>query len=250
MQGMGLFRKRRTPQGPAEPSPRILATGADGAIRVVDVPGAEASARLLDLRRAAPPWPVIVGDADGQQLLLDLFEEDNRSVDAIVRAASTIDVNDVLRERRADNEPEDDDEGWDVLGEWPTDARPSDRLHVPTGLSGKPLTSLSIALLPIDESWQAAAALRFGGWNECPGPEIHVALHRSWFERFGAEVACVTGDTVEMTVRRPPTTRDAALALAWEHYAYCNDIVDQGTGSVSALAASLLDSGFWFFWWD
>jgi hypothetical protein len=40
------------------------------------------------------------------------------------------------------------------------------------------------------------------------------------------------------------------MALAWEQYWYCLDIVDQGVGSVSALAATLLNSTYWYFWWD
>lgn len=33
-------------------------------------------------------------------------------------------------------------------------------------------------------------------------------------------------------------------------YALCADIVDQGTESIEALAAQLLVSNSWFFWWD
>jgi len=39
-------------------------------------------------------------------------------------------------------------------------------------------------------------------------------------------------------------------SLAREQYAYCNDLVDQGTESVAALAAGLLDGTVWYFWWD
>jgi len=40
------------------------------------------------------------------------------------------------------------------------------------------------------------------------------------------------------------------MELAKEQYIFCNDIVDQGVGTVSALAATLLDSNYWYFWWD
>ena len=30
----------------------------------------------------------------------------------------------------------------------------------------------------------------------------------------------------------------------------CNDIIDQGMGSYRALAAGLMASDWWFFWWD
>jgi hypothetical protein len=57
-------------------------------------------------------------------------------------------------------------------------------------------------------------------------------------------------DTVELRVRRRPGSRDEALALAREHYAYCNDTVDQGTKDMATLAANLMGSDWWFFWWD
>ena len=41
-----------------------------------------------------------------------------------------------------------------------------------------------------------------------------------------------------------------ALDLAREQYAYCPDLVDQGTETLSALAASLLKDEWWHFWWD
>ncbi|WP_414650247.1 DUF4253 domain-containing protein, partial [Duganella sp.] len=33
-------------------------------------------------------------------------------------------------------------------------------------------------------------------------------------------------------------------------YLYCADIVDQGTESIEALAATLLNARVWYFWWD
>jgi hypothetical protein len=63
-------------------------------------------------------------------------------------------------------------------------------------------------------------------------------------------VACVSGDVIEMTVARPPMTKEAAMELAKEQFLYCPDIVYQGTESVEALAAGLLDARVWFFWWD
>ena len=39
-------------------------------------------------------------------------------------------------------------------------------------------------------------------------------------------------------------------ALAREHLAYCPDIVFQGSSDLAPLAAALMDSDWWFFWWD
>jgi hypothetical protein len=73
---------------------------------------------------------------------------------------------------------------------------------------------------------------------------------RHWHQQYGAEVVGITHDVVEMYVPRPPTKREAAHALAREQYGYCADIVDQGVGSVGALAAGLLYAPSWYFWWD
>ena len=73
---------------------------------------------------------------------------------------------------------------------------------------------------------------------------------RSWFERYGAELVGIDGDTLNLRVQRRPTGRDEALALAREQYHYCPDLVDQGVGTISALASELMASDWWFLWWD
>jgi len=40
------------------------------------------------------------------------------------------------------------------------------------------------------------------------------------------------------------------MEAAVEHYAVCPDNVDQGIGTVAALADSLTKSTVWWFWWD
>lgn len=102
----------------------------------------------------------------------------------------------------------------------------------------------------VDEPWQLPAALGFGGGNECPPPEVHAAFHRAWFDKYGAEIVGVSCDAVECFVKNPPRDREAAMSLAWEQYWYCSDIVNQGCESISRLAAELLDTSSWGFWWD
>ena len=57
-------------------------------------------------------------------------------------------------------------------------------------------------------------------------------------------------DIIEMSVAHPPRTRESALIVAREQYVYCSDIVDQGVGTISNLAATLLNGRIWYFWWD
>jgi hypothetical protein len=103
-----------------------------------------------------------------------------------------------------------------------------------------------IALIPTLRPWEIAAFLRFGGFDRCPAPDVHVALWRRWYDRWRAVPVAVTSDTVEMLVERPPRQRHEALELAAEQDAYCGGIA----GSRAELAACLLGGSAWYFWWE
>ncbi len=136
-------------------------------------------------------------------------------------------------------------------GEWPEDPDEDSSFSIPfDSASSEPLAEVIIALLPTELPWTVPAWLNLGGWNDCPIPDKHCAVWKTWGERYGAEPVGATEDVVEFLVRRPPETREAAMELAWEQHGYCQDIVSQGTETVSALAATLLDGRTWFFWWD
>jgi hypothetical protein len=60
----------------------------------------------------------------------------------------------------------------------------------------------------------------------------------------------MTGEVIEMSVSRPPTSDRAALVPAREQFRYAPDIVQQGVGDVETLAAALKDGHAWYFWWD
>lgn len=138
------------------------------------------------------------------------------------------------------------------VGEWPGDV--PDYGPEPTiaydHQSGRPLEKVSIALIPTNDWTAIPAFLRWGGWNECPASEYHIAAFRSWRDRFGLELVAFNHDTLNLRVQRGPSTREAAIDLAREQYVYCSDIVDQGDGKLSTLAATLLGAPWWYFWWD
>jgi len=139
-------------------------------------------------------------------------------------------------------------------GPWPEDAgsKQTELGGFVDILTGQPLRECALAHIPVAQTrpWEVFAHLCFGAWNECPEPAIHVALAKDWHERFGARIITAHFDTVEFKVDRPVSTREDAMELAREFYAYCPDIVDQGTGTIDSLAATMLGAKVWFFWWD
>ena len=117
-------------------------------------------------------------------------------------------------------------------------------------LTGEPKPEINIGLIKVAKPYHIFAKLGWGGWNDCPDPYVHVALHKYWNERFDSIPVAVSGDIVECYVDRPTTDKADVLKLAGEQYAYCYDIVEQGFNSTTKLASSLVGAKVWYFWWD
>jgi hypothetical protein len=173
-------------------------------------------------------------------------EDAERPPADVIQDSLDIDLNAWIAGRRAGGNEDDE-----LLGEWPIEVynERSITLHKDR-LTGESKPKVYLGLARIEQAWQLPAVVHFGGWNDCPFPQMHCAFHRSWQDRFDAEITGISGSIVECVVGKPPRDRKTALGLAWEQYWYCKDIVDQGCGSISNLAASLLNSPYWFFWWD
>ena len=103
--------------------------------------------------------------------------------------------------------------------------------------------------IPTDKPWEVFAWLQFGGWNECPLPEVHMAVSKYWYEKFRARPMVISADTIEYHLDAPIPIADA-MDTAKEQCAFCSDIVLQGTGSIGRLADCLHRSSSWYFWWD
>ncbi|HUB84844.1 MAG TPA: DUF4253 domain-containing protein [Rhizomicrobium sp.] len=139
------------------------------------------------------------------------------------------------------------------VGTWPAnqDGQTGDVLLVASDpLSGKPYDKVHIALIPTDDWTAIPAYLRWGGWNDCPPPEFHVAALRSWRDRYGAELIGLSFDMMNLRVRRRPQSHDEAIALAREQYVYCRETIEPPKQTYSMLAADLMASNWWYFWWD
>jgi hypothetical protein len=137
-----------------------------------------------------------------------------------------------------------------ALGDWPAQAESFPTLGVAVDFDGKPIDKAHIILVPTDDWTTVPAHLRWGGANACPPAEFHVAALRSWRDRFGAELVGLGPDRMCVRLQRLPKTREAALDLAREHFGYCEDLVYQGFGALRPLAAALMQSDWWDFWWD
>lgn len=231
-----------------------------GAFRSEAVHGTNATMRLEALRRAfaqgSGVYPFLVGDASDLAQLLDTIEPPADGGRAILAQADATDAVAWLAAHGNKRRPA-----------WPKKAAgaPNKGLQRPYETPTGRLKALQfIGLVELSDPAELFARLGYGGWNECPEPHVHVALHRDWRARFGAEPVAVCSDVVECAVPRTlldaaraegadpaePAARKQALDLAREQYAYCPDIVDQGAESVGQLAATLPESTRWYFWWD
>jgi hypothetical protein len=225
-----------------------LAETPEGPLHGIEVRGPQAFATWLALRDAVPDtgrWPVIIA---GDRAELGRIERgrDAPPARAIVASGLQLDLDAWMRRQRE----EDPQRFTAPRGEWPAPATRDYDFYALRDVAQRPIRTFVVALVPTRAPHEIPAHLRFGGWNDCPEPEVHVAALRAWHDRHQAEPVIVGGDTIELLVRSPPTTRQQALELAQAQYVYCPDIVDQGEGTVEALAASLLDNTRWFFWWD
>lgn len=108
---------------------------------------------------------------------------------------------------------------------------------------------IALVELPTEKPWEVPLYIPFGGWNECPLPEEHAAILKYWYEKWGAAPAAMTFDTIELVLPSPIPEAEV-WDVAKEHFAYTEDSVFQGTGTLGALADGLRKSDVWFFWWD
>jgi hypothetical protein len=227
---------------PPQPEPPSFA------YELLCVPGSEAVAKAKNLRNEwrGSHTPIILGPKDEFENLADLLSQVPESPEEILRRSMTFDLEPWITNRVEESAPL--AELTDPAAWRPGDAQAIEFAAVTKGKEFHPW--VWIARIPTAHPFEAPAWLKFGNWNACPSPEDHVALWRRWQEKYGAEILCVTGDVIEATVSRPPESKEACYALAREQFAYCDDIVTQGVGSIDALATAVHRSPYWFFWWD
>ncbi len=217
--------------------------------QLITVAGKDALAELDRLRgqySSTGLYPILLGDAEDHERILEGLDKPP-NVAATLEQSHRINPACWFREKSA-AEP---DYHQDEEGEWPK--FPPEELGIVTHLdvvTQQPKNEVLIGLWRVAASWELFAHLDWGAWNGCPAPAEQCAIHRYWGSVYGAEVVSITSAIVQCMVRRPPHDRDTSLRLAREQYVYCYDIVEQGVGSIAVLAAGLLGSRYWYFWWD
>jgi hypothetical protein len=220
----------------------------DFPFELIAVTGKEAVATCLKLREeSADVMPVMIGNFESVTALNENYLDRVGSPNEIIAESRKFQPFDFFESRAAD----DPDLYRDVdRGDWPSQSPPKVRLLAHCDEDEVPRERVFLAKVPAGALFELPAHIRFGGWNECPEPEVQVALHRAWYERYGAKIISLTNDAVDCVVENPPTTRDEAITLAEEHFMYSSDLVHEGAGTISNLAANLLNARYWHFWWD
>jgi hypothetical protein len=239
---------------PTEPFVEVPAVGTVYAVSMAEERSFDRWREALDRGAALGYTAVGVGSDQDLEYLREHCaireEEGPADIDDLRAAAQRLDGISWLEGRRALFEDEVD---WTIpRGPWPEDVAPAYGLHFPFDERLRHLDPWWMILLPTPDPTEVPLLLRYGGWNDCPDAPVHTALLRHWRDRHGAQLAGIGVDRIEFLVERPPSTREAALELAMEHYLYCTDVVDQGWpyDTVERCAARLLDGRSWFFWWD
>ena len=144
---------------------------------------------------------------------------------------------------------EDEPDYWEQLMGEVSDGEGIDSFLSLRDFNGKKTVPVVLAEIPVKNPWEVFAYLPFGGWNECPANEEHMAVAKYWFEKYGAIPALMTHDVLEYSLPAP-VSQERAMEVAWEQFTYCSDIVEQGVGTIGRLADGLTKSHYWYFWWD
>ena len=103
-----------------------------------------------------------------------------------------------------------------------------------------------IAVLKADDLGYLAL-VRTDGINYDIDHEKVMAKYAEWNKKYGLKLVGAGQDWLEAEYTHPPADWDAFAA---EVYAFCPDVVDQGTNTVAALAKEMKANNYLYLWWD
>jgi hypothetical protein len=222
----------------------LFRTGTGVGVWAYPVPSGEGFDHWLTLRRLHDRtglYPFLVGPQDETADLAYMAANDCDP--SAVERGLTIDAGKRLTELAAESEAPSIEE---ILAKPDPEAQPNPE---PRFVSDQEETM--VAMMPTRAgyevpgllSWQGAINLDIDGAD-------HVAILKRWHDLYGAQLVTLSFDVLELLVPSPPMDPEEAATTALEQYAYCPDAVEQGVGSVPALAAGQVRSPSWYFWWD
>jgi len=212
---------------------------------------------LTEAGKCAGFSPLVIVSSDSMAEYLEFFVEDRggentpesvaASRQAIIAEACKIDAKAFLDSWLEEQLRIYAGEGYDIIGQF---SREETQNALTLEAVRYEPSEVIIAKVPTKNPWELAAWLPMGGFNDCPTPAEQVAVYKYWQAKYGAVPAIATFDTWQMTLTTPPLTEEDAERLAKEQFAFCTDIVTQGTQTILALASMLKNSKAWYFWWD
>jgi hypothetical protein len=103
-----------------------------------------------------------------------------------------------------------------------------------------------VAVLRSSDRYNALRTMGTNGTNYDIHTDSIITRLRQWDRRYGLTLVGAGFDWVEVELRRPPDW----MNLAREVFKFCPDVVEQGTLTVTALAAEMRRSRTIYLWWD
>ena len=114
---------------------------------------------------------------------------------------------------------------------------------------------VALRFLPGRDAISAVSHIDYRG-DSPPTPRILANLRR-WNERYGLDLISASNCSIEIRVGRFPADRTEALKTARECYLLCpsiggeyDDILGFECDDIHKLAAHLMGSAYWLFWWS
>jgi Domain of unknown function (DUF4253) len=158
-------------------------------------------------------------------------------------------------EMPSDEELEEDEEWAEMIApfdaQFPGPAPPEHTTLSPDRLD-EVLGSLPAARIGLAPAARPADVLPLIGWTPSDQSDALpvAAVVRSWEDRFGARLLRVGFAEFSLLVDRPPRTIEHAQRIAAEHFAFCDECAGKGLSDIPSIAANLMQTPIWTFWWD
>jgi hypothetical protein len=157
-------------------SPNGTSDMGDGSFDVRIVSGAKAWTTLQELRKQPGVVPVVFGDRNDYDNVTTVMGMGDASFEDYVRSGASLDIDQWVASRVEEEPDYYSTDGAELAA---GNAQQPGLLTVAYDvLSGQPKAEVFIGLVPVQEPWQVPAYLKIGGWNECPGADIHVAFFK------------------------------------------------------------------------